>query len=331
MAASPAPSPLSPPPPASPPATVRAASVRFSDFDHIVEGTSDFGYDFVPIDAGDVVADFERIDLGPVVVQRGEGKLPHYAMSVSLPKASMFFLAGQSGDVVWQGQCVDRDLLFSFDAGSELVGNTRGGITFASLVWEPGFLEQRAEALGVSIDTVGRTGPVSTPDPAAMHNLRAAVGQTLAVARSDPARLERSEVREALGEAVASAAVDALNPAPERRSIAAVSHVRAVRAAFEVLEARAGDAIYLAELCHAANVSERTLRSAFQHLYSVSPIRYLQLRRMELVRRALRDADPREARVSEVASRFGFTNLGRFAMEFRQLYGDSPSQALRRA
>jgi AraC-like DNA-binding protein len=223
-------------------------------------------------------------------------------------------------------------MLFSFGPDGELVGSTRGGgITFASLIWEPGILEQRAEALGLSIDTSDREGPSSTPDPAAMHELRAAVGQTLEVARSDPARLGRPEVREALGDTIVTAAVRALHPAPERRSVAAVSHVRAVRAAFDVLEARAGDPIYLAELCRAAKVSERTLRSAFQNLYGVSPIRYLALRRMELVRRALRDAEPRETRVSAIASRYGFTNLGRFAMEFRQLYGESPSQTLRRA
>ena len=318
--------------PTSETSTSHAANVRFSDFDEIVEGTSDFGYDFVPIDTGEVVADFERVELGPVVVQRGEGKLPHYAMRVSFPKPTMIFLAGPSGDVVWDGRRVDRNLLFSFGPDGELVGSTRGGgITFASLIWEPGILEQRAEALGLSIDTSGRDGPSSTPDPAAMHELRAAIGQTLEVARSDPARLGRPEVRESLFDTIVTAAVHALHPAPERRSVAAVSHVRAVRAAFDVLEARAGDPIYLAELCLAARVSERTLRSAFQNLYGVSPIRYLALRRMELVRRALRDADPRETRVSAIASRYGFTNLGRFAMEFRQLYGESPSQTLRRA
>lgn len=303
--------------------------MRFSEFDHIVEGTSDFGYDFVPIDTGEIVADFERVDLGPVVVQRGDGQLPHYAMRVSIPRPTMFFLAGPSGDVVWQGQHVDRDLLFSFDAGSEMVGNNRGGIAFASLIWEPGVLERRAEELGLSLHPSGREGPASKPDPAAMHALRVVVGRALEVARSDSQRLEEPEVREALGDAIATAAVRALDPAPERRSIAAVSHLRAVRAAFEVLEARAGDPIYLAELCQAARVSERTLRNAFQHLYGVSPIRYLVLRRMELVRRALRDADPRKTRVSDIASRFGFTNLGRFAMEFRQLYGESPSRMLR--
>lgn len=315
-------------PPSEPP---RAANVRFSDFDEIVEGTADFGYDFVPIDTGEVVADFERVELGPVVVQRGEGQLPHYAMRVSLPKPTMFLLAGPSGEVVWEGQHVDRNLLFSFAAGSEMVGSTRGGVTFASMIWDPGVLEQRAEALGVSIDPGARGVPASTPDPAAMHELRGAVDQTLEVARSDRQRLERPEVRASLCDALLTAAVRALHPAPERRSIAAASHVRAVRAAFEVLEARAGDPIYLAELCLAAKVSERTLRSAFQHLYGVSPIRYLALRRMELVRRALRDADPRECRVSAVASRFGFTNLGRFAAEFRRLYGESPLQTLRRA
>ena len=76
-------------------------------------------------------------------------------------------------------------------------------------------------------------------------------------------------------------------------------------------------------------VSEDDLRH--YHAISCRPITKRAEDDMELVRRALRDADPRTTRVSDVASRYGFTNLGRFAMEFRQLYGESPSKALRGA
>jgi AraC family transcriptional regulator, ethanolamine operon transcriptional activator len=83
------------------------------------------------------------------------------------------------------------------------------------------------------------------------------------------------------------------------------------------------------DLCEAAGVSERTLRNAFQSVYGMSPIRFLQLRRLHQVRRALR----RDAAVSvtEVALRHGFVNLGRFAAEYRQLFGESPSLTRRNA
>jgi AraC family ethanolamine operon transcriptional activator len=69
------------------------------------------------------------------------------------------------------------------------------------------------------------------------------------------------------------------------------------------------------------------VRNAFQSLYHVSPIRFLHLRRLHQVRRALRRNA--QTSVTEVALRFGFGNLGRFAVEYRRLFGESPSQTLR--
>jgi AraC-like DNA-binding protein len=50
---------------------------------------------------------------------------------------------------------------------------------------------------------------------------------------------------------------------------------------------------------------------------------------MRLVRRALKQADPDSTRVTDIATEFGFWELGRFAVKFRQIFGESPSAALR--
>jgi AraC family ethanolamine operon transcriptional activator len=46
------------------------------------------------------------------------------------------------------------------------------------------------------------------------------------------------------------------------------------------------------------------------------------------VRRELRAAEPGTARVTDVAMRWGFWQLGRFAVEYRALFGERPSQTL---
>lgn len=62
----------------------------------------------------------------------------------------------------------------------------------------------------------------------------------------------------------------------------------------------------------------------------MSPRRYLLLRRIHLARRALRQATPGEATVTEAATCFGFWQLGRFAVEYRALCGEPPSAKLGR-
>jgi len=62
----------------------------------------------------------------------------------------------------------------------------------------------------------------------------------------------------------------------------------------------------------------------------MSPMRYLWLRRMYLAHRALRTADVAVATVTEIATNYGFWELGRFSVAYRSLFGEAPSASLRR-
>jgi AraC-like DNA-binding protein len=98
----------------------------------------------------------------------------------------------------------------------------------------------------------------------------------------------------------------------------------------EFLEANFDRPLYLTEICAAIGVAERTLRAACEEHLGMGPIRFLSLRRMHLVRRALRQADPSTVTVTRLATDHGFWELGRFAVAYRVLFGESPSESLRR-
>ena len=74
-------------------------------------------------------------------------------------------------------------------------------------------------------------------------------------------------------------------------------------------------------------VSDRTLRLCCAEFLRMSPTQYVPLRRLEAVRRALRDVKP-DIVVAEIARRFGFSELGHFAETYRARFGEAPTATL---
>ena len=102
-----------------------------------------------------------------------------------------------------------------------------------------------------------------------------------------------------------------------------------VRASMDFVDQYVGEYLSVAQLATAAGVSERTLRDAFQHCFGLAPVRYLNRRTLHQVRSALKAADPSLATVTQVATQFGVWELGRFARDYRNLFGELPSATLR--
>jgi AraC family ethanolamine operon transcriptional activator len=104
----------------------------------------------------------------------------------------------------------------------------------------------------------------------------------------------------------------------------------AVRRIEEFLDAHEHELPSLADLCAIAGVGERALEYGFREQLGLPPGRYLRLRRLSRVRRELRAAAPGTTRITDVAMRWGFWQLGRFASEYRALFGERPSETLAR-
>lgn len=98
----------------------------------------------------------------------------------------------------------------------------------------------------------------------------------------------------------------------------------------DFLKANADRPLCLAEICPAIGAAERTLRAACVEHLGMSPIRYFSVRRMHLVRSALLRADPSTASVTGIATDHGFWELGRFSVTYRSIFGETPSETLRR-
>jgi AraC-like DNA-binding protein len=100
---------------------------------------------------------------------------------------------------------------------------------------------------------------------------------------------------------------------------------------FEIfLEKHPDRPLCLPEICAAIGVCERTLRNSCERHFGMGPIRYLTLRRMHRVRQSLLRADAGQTNVTRIVTGHCFWELGRFSVAYRALFGETPSQTLRR-
>ena len=85
----------------------------------------------------------------------------------------------------------------------------------------------------------------------------------------------------------------------------------------------------VADLAAIAGVSIRSLQQSFRRYVGIPPMTYLRDLRLARVHEHLREAEPTLHSVTDIAYRYGFTHMGRFAAEYRARYGLLPSETLR--
>jgi len=105
---------------------------------------------------------------------------------------------------------------------------------------------------------------------------------------------------------------------------------RIVRLAEEYIEASWDRAITIEELASQTGVSIRALYAAFKKSRGYSPIAFAKTVRLRRAKQMLSEPNQRTY-VSAVAFNCGFGNLGHFARDYRDMFGELPSETLARA
>ena len=99
-----------------------------------------------------------------------------------------------------------------------------------------------------------------------------------------------------------------------------------VRRALDFIHANLAQPLTLADVVAVSGVPGRTLLKHFRDARGVSPMRYVRDLRMQRVREEL--ASGLATQVVDCAMRWGFAHPGRFSVEYRCRFGESPSATL---
>ncbi|MNE03968.1 Regulatory protein PchR [compost metagenome] len=93
------------------------------------------------------------------------------------------------------------------------------------------------------------------------------------------------------------------------------------------MRAHVHEPLTIEQLAEYAGVSVRTLFAGFRDFCDTSPMAYLRNLRLEQVHQEL--IGQPQVSVTDIAFRWGFAHLGRFAQEYKRRYGCLPSETAR--
>jgi AraC-like DNA-binding protein len=279
---------------------------------------------------GDYRAELTLVSLHQLELQRGSISLPRIVSSAHTNEQCNFcFPTADQPSVLFNGVEVTQSSIGFYAPGAEYFVRASGECLWAGITVPPETLASAAKALlGYEITTPAAT-QLRYSSPALMQRLLDLHKAATLFAETVPDLLAWPEVSRAIEQQLLRALITCLRASPaitDRR----VNKQKIMRQFHEVIDANPNEPLYVGEICRAVRVSERTLSRICIEYLGMGPHKYLWLRRMNMVRRTMIRAEAAETTVTAIAMDHGFGELGRFSVQYRQLYGEMPSRTLRR-
>ncbi len=164
-----------------------------------------------------------------------------------------------------------------------------------------------------------------TKDPAAVRRVARTWTRWLVAGMRHPWMLQDPAAAERMEEEVLGAYLDAVVPEPWQRAV--TPRPELARRAEAYIRRSLRDPTRIDDICSAVTASTRALHNAFKQVYGIPPKSYQKALRLAEVRRELREGR-KETSVSTTAVKWGFYQLGYFAMDYRRMFGERPSETL---
>lgn len=177
--------------------------------------------------------------------------------------------------------------------------------------------------------TRGTTAQVLRPGVPPVRALKDLIREIIASPLAESAATPAETPAAAAIVAAARACLTPPRAAAPARGRPRIDRGEVIRRSLSVLESETVGRPSVADLATRIGVTERTLARAFYDAFGVNPLRYITLRQLHRVRRALVGvAEP--TTVSAILMQHGIWEHGRFSGRYRKHFGESPAATLHR-
>jgi AraC-like DNA-binding protein len=301
-------------------AVIGAASLGGSSANFIVTG------------GGDFKARLTWLNLRHLRVVRGSENLPRIAYISLPPDRVIFSFPTSAAPAIWNGFGLQfGDILFR-GRGERTHQWTAGPSQWGLISLPPEQLAASYRALTGSEITLPPRGRVLRPPRSTTARLLRLHAKVCRFAETRYELTGHPEVGRAMEQELLHALVNCLMVDDANSNLETMRHHTEIMVRFEsALTMHLGHQLNMPEICADIGVTERTLRMCCIEMLGMSPTRYHLLRRLNMVRSALRRSDPATASVAEIALGYQFFAFRRFAVAYRTIFGETPSTTLQRS
>ncbi len=235
------------------------------------------------------------------------------------------------GEYRVNGEVVSSSTFFMPCSSNALHSRSEGRELLATILKESQFIETVAALRGIGPEDVNLQGGTHSMTDESLSELRQRLGAILNKNRNEHQQHHSSVRAEEFCKQVLQMAADAYlfsTSESETKPLGFLQSNRIFRKAEECFEAAGQVRISLADLCSTAGVSKSSLYQAFHNVCGEPPITYFYKRRMMKARSILIGSPYEPGVITRTAVSAGFTEIGRFSVEYRRMFGESPSVTL---
>ncbi len=303
--------------------------VRATDVDEFLSAVQGYHYGLLQLDRGRFTGELIQTNLGGVLLTAA-----HFARAVvqsgEPPGGTITFAVRTSATpALWQGQPFGLQELIVGEPGAEVDLVSQSDYSAATASFRPEFVEETAQHLGWTLPSRASTSKLVGIRHDHARTLRAAFN-----------KLFHEAVRRPFDERSAAWALNkqedllhallhcGFNDLPVLKPANSSERARVLKAALAAVRDRPDDVLTIGDLCRISKASERTLHYAFKERFGMAPAYYMKVHRLNETRNDLCGDPP--MKVSDAANKWGFWHLGQFAKDYANLFGELPSDTLRR-
>lgn len=281
------------------------------------------------LSGGAFIGELSEAELGGVYVFREKtsqslhqvGELPADRVAIGVPLEI-------SGAAKFCGQTCDGGQAHIFSGANGFEFQTPNGLDMAGLVIPSAILQSVMlddECNAVSLQV--QSARLKHIQPATRDKLRLLLMGAIETLQSEDGYASCPALSKAFAADAARAVVDCLSPdeCELGLSLSETKCWTVVRDAQTLALQSANDSMSIEEICRTLAISRRTLQLSFQRTLGIRPASYLRAVRLNAARRTLKECGS----VTEAATAWGFWHFGRFAQDYRAMFGEHPSQTAR--